>query len=127
VQNLSGTWIDVPPIPHTFVVNIGKGKSLSFFLSVIQLLLIIFPRSYQSYAALETVTRGLARATSHRVLAPPKGSTPRYSIPFFQNIAQDLRLSDAVVDFSPEVLKLKDARGEVGATDCTFFVASFYL
>jgi isopenicillin N synthase-like dioxygenase len=27
VQNLTGDWIDVPPIPHTFVVNIGKGIS----------------------------------------------------------------------------------------------------
>ena len=26
VQNLSGQWINVPPIPGTFVVNIGKGK-----------------------------------------------------------------------------------------------------
>ena len=25
VQNLQGTWIDVPPIDGTFVVNIGKG------------------------------------------------------------------------------------------------------
>jgi isopenicillin N synthase-like dioxygenase len=25
VQNLSGQWIDAPPIPKTFVVNIGKG------------------------------------------------------------------------------------------------------
>lgn len=25
VQNLAGEWIDAPPIPNTFVVNIGKG------------------------------------------------------------------------------------------------------
>ncbi|KAI0320731.1 Clavaminate synthase-like protein [Amylostereum chailletii] len=93
VQNLGGEWIDAPPIPYTFVVNIGK--------------------------ALEAVTQGLARATSHRVLAPPKGSTPRYSIPFFQNIAQELHLSEAAANlhFPPEVLQLKEARGEVGATD----------
>ena len=29
VQNLSGQWIDAPPIPGTFVVNIGKGKFTS--------------------------------------------------------------------------------------------------
>jgi isopenicillin N synthase-like dioxygenase len=29
VQNLSGAWIDVPPLPNTFVINIGKGM-LSF-------------------------------------------------------------------------------------------------
>jgi isopenicillin N synthase-like dioxygenase len=27
VQNLSGEWIDAPPIPGTFVINIGKGMS----------------------------------------------------------------------------------------------------
>ncbi|KAI0358719.1 Clavaminate synthase-like protein [Trametes cingulata] len=91
VQNLSGEWIDAPPIPGTFVVNIGK--------------------------ALETVTQGLARATSHRVLSPPPGSTPRYSIPFFQNIAQGICVGNFVLDFKPEILKLKDARGQVGATD----------
>lgn len=71
VQNLKGEWIDAPPIPNTFVVNIGKG--------------------------LEAVTQGLAKATSHRVLSPPVGSTPRYSIPFFQNIAQRLKLAENVL------------------------------
>ena len=66
--------------------------------------------------ALEMVTRGLARATSHRVLAPAPGSGPRYSVPFFQNIAQELRLAESVLDFPPEVLKLKEQRGDLGAT-----------
>lgn len=26
VQNLSGAWIDAPPVPYTFVVNIGKSR-----------------------------------------------------------------------------------------------------
>lgn len=56
---------------------------------------VLFGRFVNSrLAALEMVTHGLARATSHRVLSPPTGSTPRYSIPFFQNIRQDLRLSE---------------------------------
>ncbi|KAH8107671.1 hypothetical protein BXZ70DRAFT_912022 [Cristinia sonorae] len=91
VQNLAGDWIDAPPIPGTFVVNIGK--------------------------ALETVTQGLAKATSHRVLSPEVGSTPRYSVPFFQNISQTIKIGESILSFNPEILKLKDARGEGGATD----------
>ncbi|CAA7260833.1 unnamed protein product [Cyclocybe aegerita] len=94
VQNLSGEWIDAPPIPNTFVVNIGK--------------------------ALEFVTKGIARATSHRVLSP-KGETPRYSVPFFQNIGLDVRLTDHVLNFSPEILALRDKRGYVAATDSVNF------
>ncbi|KAG6331842.1 hypothetical protein ID866_7245 [Astraeus odoratus] len=95
VQNLSGEWIDAPPNPGTFVVNIGK--------------------------ALEFVTRGLARATSHRVLSPPVGSTPRYSVPFFQNISLDARLADEILDFPEEILKLKDLRGDPAQTDSVNF------
>ncbi|KAI6037543.1 hypothetical protein EDC04DRAFT_2868658 [Pisolithus marmoratus] len=95
VQNLAGDWIDVPPIPGTFVVNIGK--------------------------ALEFVTRGLARATSHRVLSPPVGTTPRYSVPFFQNISLNARLADNILDFPPEILKLKDLRGDPAQTDSVNF------
>jgi len=91
VQNLAGDWIDAPPIKDTFVVNIGKG--------------------------LETVTRGLAKATSHRVLAPEPGSGPRYSIPFFQNIGQNVKLGEHILNFPEEVMKLKESRGQEGATD----------
>ncbi|KAG9316787.1 hypothetical protein JVU11DRAFT_2851 [Chiua virens] len=95
VQNLSGEWIDASPMPGTFVVNIGK--------------------------ALEFATRGLARATSHRVLSPPVGSTPRYSVPFFQNISLHARLADEVLDFPTEILKLKESRGDISATDSVNF------
>jgi len=95
VQNLSGQWIDAPPIPGTFVVNIGK--------------------------ALEFVTQGLARATSHRVLSPAIGSTSRYSVPFFQNISLNVRLADEVIQFPSEILKLKEERGIAAATDSVNF------
>lgn len=52
-------------------------------------------------AALETVTQGVARATSHRVLSPRPGSTPRYSIPFFQNIAQGICVGESVLTCEP--------------------------
>lgn len=94
VQNLTGDWIDAPPIPGTFVVNIGK--------------------------ALEFVTRGLARATSHRVLSP-KGLTPRYSVPFFQNIGLEIQLANEILEFPPEISKLLDERGSVAATDSVNF------
>nr|GAT58420.1 predicted protein [Mycena chlorophos] len=97
VQNLTGDWIDVAPIPNTFVVNIGR--------------------------ALEFVTRGLARATSHRVISPSDNTVPgpRYSVPFFQNIGLDVRLTEHVLNFPPEILKLRDARGELNATDSVNF------
>ncbi|KAG6824961.1 hypothetical protein H0H92_005294 [Tricholoma furcatifolium] len=99
VQNLSGQWIDAPPIPGTFVVNIGR--------------------------ALEFATQGLARATSHRVLSPRAGpgepTTPRYSVPFFQNISLDARLTDSILEFPEEILKLKEGRGEVAKTDSVNF------
>ncbi|KAI0694266.1 Clavaminate synthase-like protein [Cytidiella melzeri] len=91
VQNLSGQWVDAPPIPRTYVVNIGK--------------------------ALETVTQGVCIATSHRVLSPVKGSTPRYSIPFFQMISQKTVIGKSVLDLPPEILQLKEKRGNVGSSD----------
>jgi len=84
VQNSAGSWIDVPPIDGTFVVNIGKG--------------------------LEAVSRKVCLATSHRVLSPPPGST-RYSMPFFQNISQTVRLADHLLTFPDEIMKMRNARG----------------
>ncbi|KAF5376263.1 hypothetical protein D9615_008523 [Tricholomella constricta] len=92
VQNLTGEWIDAPSIPGTFAVN-----------------------------------KGLARATSHRVLSPRGASAPgepalpRYSVPFFQNISLDVKLAEKTLEFPPEILKLKEGRGKVAATDSVNF------
>ena len=69
-----------------------------------------------AYTGLESVTQGLARATSHRVLAPPAGTSPRYSIPFFQNIAQHVRLSEQVLECASRPLE----------TCCTFSHARIF-
>ncbi|KAG7098043.1 hypothetical protein E1B28_000018 [Marasmius oreades] len=97
-QNLSGEWIDIPPIAGTFVVNFGRG--------------------------LEFVTDGIIRATCHRVISPPSTSnTPRYSVPFFQNISLDARLSDPrnKIEFPDEIIQLRDARGKLVDTDAVNF------
>ncbi|PGG99013.1 hypothetical protein AJ79_08712 [Helicocarpus griseus UAMH5409] len=69
VLNKAGTWIDVPNIPGTFVVNIGQ--------------------------AFEVVTNGVCKATTHRVLTEP-GSAERLSVPFFQGVRRDLTKDEAV-------------------------------
>jgi isopenicillin N synthase-like dioxygenase len=95
VQNFAGEWVDVPPKPNALVVNLGK--------------------------ALETVTQGVALATSHRVLSPLKGSGPRFSIPFFQMIAQRIQLGQMILDMPPDILKLKETRGKGGQTEAVNF------
>jgi len=65
VLRKDGEWIDAPPVPGAFVVNIGE--------------------------MLEYATQGYLRATTHRVIAP-KTSSSRISIPFFFNPALDARL-----------------------------------
>lgn len=62
VESGSDEWIDVPPLPGAFIVNIGE--------------------------LLEVATGGYLRATRHRVLAPRPG-TDRVSIPYFLNPALD--------------------------------------
>lgn len=58
----NGHWIDAPPVPGAFVVNIGE--------------------------LMEFATGGYLKATTHRVLSPPAGAS-RLSIPFFLNPALD--------------------------------------
>uniref|UniRef100_A0A383VMR0 Fe2OG dioxygenase domain-containing protein n=1 Tax=Tetradesmus obliquus TaxID=3088 RepID=A0A383VMR0_TETOB len=56
VKNASGQWVDAPPLPGTFVCNIGD--------------------------MFQVVTNGMYKATLHRVLNTARG-TPRVSAPFF--------------------------------------------
>jgi isopenicillin N synthase-like dioxygenase len=58
-------WVDAPPVPGAFVVNIGE--------------------------LLEHATQGYLTATNHRVVSP-KHPDDRISVPFFFNPALDARL-----------------------------------
>ena len=62
VQLDSGTWIDAPPVPGTFVVNTGE--------------------------LLELATNGFVRADIHCATTPAP-ETARYSIPFFLGASHD--------------------------------------
>ncbi|KAL9640986.1 MAG: hypothetical protein Q9204_000427 [Flavoplaca sp. TL-2023a] len=79
-QNLSGDWIDCPPIPGTLVVAIGQG--------------------------LEALTHGVCASTTHRVLSPPAGEGPRFSIPFFQGVSYDATFE--TVDIPQEVMAIRE-------------------
>ena len=95
-QNLSGAWIDCPPIPGTLVVVIGQG--------------------------LEALTHGVCASTTHRVLSPPAGSGPRFSFPFFQGVSYDATFES--VDVPAEILEMRHEllkeRGETRKDDVEF-------
>ena len=80
MQTFAGEWIDVPPLPDTFVVNIGKGEYMAHRHRL--------ANAHWLRLGLEALTSGVALATCHRVVSPPAGSGTRYSVPFFQMIAQ---------------------------------------
>lgn len=79
-QNLSGVWIDCPPIPGTLVVAIGQG--------------------------LQALTHGVAQSTTHRVLSPSAGSGARFSVPFFQGVSYNATFES--VEVPQEILSLRD-------------------
>lgn len=65
----NGSWVDVPVVPGSFVVNIGQ--------------------------AFEVVTNGVCKATTHRVVLG-QGSPERFSVPFFQGVRRNLTKEEAV-------------------------------
>jgi len=69
-----GSWVDAPPVPGAFVVNIGE--------------------------MLEYATGGYLIATNHRVVSP-RHPEDRISVPFFFNPALDSRLP--LIELPPEL------------------------
>jgi isopenicillin N synthase-like dioxygenase len=88
VQNKSGTWISVPPLPDTLVVNIGR--------------------------QLEAITQGVCKATTHRVnysasdFLDQNGNSlgSRYSFPFLQSLSLDVAPQDVYIEIPPHIKEL---------------------
>ncbi|RPB04401.1 Clavaminate synthase-like protein [Choiromyces venosus 120613-1] len=91
VQNYKGDWIDCVPIKGTFVVAMGQG--------------------------LEAMTGGVCVSTTHRVISPPAGSGPRFSIPFFQGVSYDATFESMDVPEEVKALKQEIMRKEGGQKD----------
>lgn len=76
-------WVDVPPVPHTFVVNLGD--------------------------CLERFTGGLLRATAHRVNKRLGATAGRFSYPFFFDPSFDARMRSCT-HLLPEPLAARAAQ-----------------
>jgi isopenicillin N synthase-like dioxygenase len=106
VQNKSGDWIPVPPVPGALVVNIGR--------------------------LLEIITQGVWVATTHRVVlrteaflddeGKPLG--PRFSIPFFQFVNLLLMLEELTVDIPAHIKAL--GPDKIVASDAETFYSGLF-
>ncbi|KAJ5768680.1 Oxoglutarate/iron-dependent dioxygenase [Penicillium manginii] len=109
VQNKAGEWVSAPPLPNTFVVNIGR--------------------------ALEALTGGVCTATTHRVSlrqehfigndGKPLG--PRYSFPVFQGVSMDLSAENitlVVPDHIRDLVKDDKVKSDAEATFNKMFKTS---
>jgi hypothetical protein len=71
VQNLSGDWVDAPPIPGTFVVNIGKGSYLGTFSLPFPSFRFVFPQlTCRSSSTRICDARPRTRNFTSRILSP---------------------------------------------------------
>lgn len=86
VQTKSGAWVQVPPIPDTFVINIGR--------------------------LLEAITHGVCVATTHRVMLTREQYTgtnnrplgKRVSAAFFQVFSSNVTPEHLTLEMPPHVL-----------------------
>lgn len=104
VQNKSGLWISVPPVPNTLVVNIGQ--------------------------SLEALTQGVCVATTHRVHLRsmqyhgtyiPLGT--RLSFAFFQMLALDVTQEDMLLELPSHIMALREKHVK---SDAETFFADLY-
>ncbi|KAB8266152.1 Clavaminate synthase-like protein [Aspergillus pseudonomiae] len=92
VQTREGVWIDAPPLDNTFVFVAGQ--------------------------ALEAMTHGICKAPWHRVVTPPPGLGPRYSIAVGTGIGMDTAVAaketqEALNTLRDDILqRFPDARDE---------------
>lgn len=106
VQNKSGAWIPVPPVPGTLVVNIGR--------------------------LLEILTRGVCTATTHRVVLRPEGFVnrngerlgPRLSLPFFQHVNLNIMPQDLSLNIPPHISDL--VRDEKVISDAEHYFSGLF-
>lgn len=66
---------------------------------------------------LEAMTDGICLSTTHRVISPPTGSGPRFSIPFFQGVSFDATFESIDVPEEVKALKQELMRKEGGRKD----------
>jgi len=66
---------------------------------------------------LEAMTDGICLSTTHRVISPPTGSGPRFSIPFFQGVSFDATFESIDVPEEVKALKQEMMRKEGGRKD----------
>lgn len=101
IQNKNGEWIKAPPIPGTFVINIGR--------------------------SLQALTGGVCTATTHRVVLSPenfldaegKSLGPRYSFPVFEGVKTDLekgQIDLQIPQHIKDLVKDEKVRSEAEAT-----------
>jgi hypothetical protein len=94
------TWLEVPPLPGTLVLNLGE--------------------------LLQLASGGYYRATVHRVV-PPRGDAARLSAPFFYNADYDHRIAkplDMPPDLPWTVRCIREAAGAAGADMCARFAVT---
>ncbi|KAJ5623507.1 Oxoglutarate/iron-dependent dioxygenase [Penicillium lividum] len=109
VQNKAGAWISAPPIPNSFVINIGR--------------------------ALEALTGGVCTATTHRVSLQPENFVdsegnslgPRFSFPVFQGVSPDLsadKITLIIPDHIRDLVKDEKVKSDAEATFNAMFQTS---